>query len=126
MEKSQFEGKHREIELSTQTMLEKKLEMLKNRLSLSDQLQVIWMPNKTSRLSGEIKGVTIFIYEPDANQVFEILVHELVDYLVSKAIEPYRKVTNSLIKIINQEAYKKKEKIVETISTILIKQIIDS
>jgi dihydroneopterin aldolase len=32
----------------------------------------------------------------------------------------YKEVTNSLIKIINGEAYKKKEKVVETISKLLI------
>jgi hypothetical protein len=78
------------------------------------------MPDQTNKLSGEIKGITIFIYEPNRSQASATLVHELVDYCVSQAIEPYKEVTNSLIKIINGEAYKKKEKVVETISKLLI------
>jgi hypothetical protein len=120
MKKPQSEGKYGQMERSTQNVLEKELEILKRKLSLNDKLVVIWMPNLTNNLSGEIKGLTIFIYEPDRNQASAILVHELVDYCVSQAIEPYKEVTNSLIKIINEEAYKRKEKIVETISAMLI------
>jgi hypothetical protein len=120
MEKPQCEGKQGQPDNSTQTMLEKKLEILKRKLSLNDKLRVIWMPDQTNKLSGEIKGITIFIYEPNRSQASATLVHELVDYCVSQAIEPYKEVTNSLIKIINGEAYKKKEKVVETISKLLI------
>jgi hypothetical protein len=122
MEKPQNEGKYGLAESSTQIVLEKKLEILKRKLSLNDKLRVIWMSDQTNKLSGEIKDQTIFIYEPNRNKASLTLVHELVDYCVSQAIEPYKEVTNSLIKFINREAYKKKEKIVETISMLLIEE----
>ena len=120
MEKSQSEGKYGLSDRSTQSLLEKELEVLKGKLSLSDKLRVVWVPDQSNNLSGEIKGLTVFIYEPTTDQASLTLVHELVDYCVSQAIEPYKEVANILIKFINREAYKKKEKIVETISMLLI------
>ena len=120
MKKPQSEEENGLSECSTQTLLEKELEVLKRKLSLSDKLRVMWMPDQTNNLSGEIKGLTVFIYEPTRKQASLTLVHELVDYCVSQAIEPYKEVVNILIKFINREAYKKKEKIVETISMLLI------
>ena len=120
MKKPQSEGKNGLSELSTQTLLEKELEVLKRKLSLNDKLRVVWVPDQSNNLSGEIKDLTVFIYEPTRNQASLTLVHELVDYCVSQAIEPYKEVANILIKFINREAYKKKEKIVETISMLLI------
>ena len=34
-------------------------------------------------------------------------------YCISKAIQPYRHVTNTLIKLLNENAYKQKEEVVE-------------
>ena len=120
MENQQSERNIKQIDCSTQINLENELEVLKRKLSLNEKLQVVWMPDHTNTLSGEIKGLTVFIYEPTRNQASLTLVHELVDYCVSQAIEPYKEVVNILIKFINREAYKKKEKIVETISMLLI------
>ena len=120
MEKPQSEGKNGLSNRSTQSLLEKELEVLKRKLSLNDKLRVVWVPDQSNNLSGEIKGLTVFIYEPTTDQASFSLVHELVDYCVSQAIEPYKEVTNILIKFINREAYRKKEKIVETISMLLI------
>jgi hypothetical protein len=58
MKKPQSEGKYGQMERSTQNVLEKELEILKRKLSLNDKLVVIWMPNLTNNLSGEIKGLT--------------------------------------------------------------------
>ena len=120
MKKPQSEGKNGLSERSTQTALEKELEVLKRKLSLNDKLRVMWMPDQSNNLSGEIKDLTVFIYEPTRNQASLTLVYQVVDYCVSQAIEPNKEVTNILIKFINREAYKKKEKIVETISMLLI------
>jgi hypothetical protein len=120
MEKPQNKGKNGLSEFPTQTVLEKELEILKRKLSLNDKLRVKWMPDQSNNLSGEIKDLTVFIYESTTDQASLTLVHELVDYCVSQAIEPYKEVTNILIKFINREAYKKKEKIVETISMLLL------
>jgi hypothetical protein len=103
-----------------QMWLEKRLEKLEKLLSTNEKLRVVWVPDPTNCLSGEVKGRTIYVYETSKAQASAVLVHELIDYCVSQAIEPYKELTNSLIKIINGEAYKKKEKVVETISKLLI------
>ena len=102
-----------------QDVLEKELELLKVKLALNENLSVKWMPDPTKSLSGEVKDKTICIYEFDANDAVKVLKHEVLDYYVSQAIEPYRKVTNRLIKMINEDAYKRKEKIVEVLTRLI-------
>lgn len=38
-----------------------------------------------------------------------------MDYAISKVIEPYKNVTNKLIMLINEQAYRKKEKLIENL-----------
>jgi hypothetical protein len=45
----------------------------------------------------------------------ETLRHEFLDYAISRVIEPYKQVTNKLITLINEEAYKRKERLVESL-----------
>ena len=47
--------------------------------------------------------------------------HEFLDHCVSQAIDPYRKVTNNMIKLLNDNAYKRKEQIVEALSRLMFK-----
>lgn len=80
IEKPQSKQKHKLPERSTQILLEEELEMLKRKLSLNKKLRVIWTPDQTNTLSGEIKDLMVFIYEPTRNQASLTLLHELVDY----------------------------------------------
>jgi len=45
----------------------------------------------------------------------EILRHEFLDYEISRIIEPYREVTNKLISLINEDAYRRKERLIEAL-----------
>lgn len=58
-------------------------------------------------------------------KVIDILRHEFLDYCISRAIEPYRVVTNKLIKLINEDAYRRKERIVEAFSKLLFERVRD-
>jgi len=60
-----------------------------------------------------IEAETIYIYEEDYNKALETLRHKFIDYAVSQIIEPHRQVVNMLIAMINEDAYKRKEKLVE-------------
>jgi hypothetical protein len=62
----------------------------------------------------------IYIYEHNESKSLKTLRHEVIDFLVSQAIEPYKNVINHLIKMINEYAYKQKEKIVEALSNLII------
>jgi len=46
-------------------------------------------------------------------------VHELLDYAVSQTIGPYRRVTNVFIALMNDECYKRKDKLVESLTKLL-------
>ncbi|MFH0748967.1 MAG: hypothetical protein V1915_03515 [Candidatus Bathyarchaeota archaeon] len=93
---------------------------LKRSLNISEELRLEWAPKKAlsksgKELSGEVIGSVVFIYDEYFEEAVKTLRHELLDYLISQAIEPYKEVTNNLIKIINDNAYQRKEKIVESL-----------
>lgn len=102
-----------------QPILEEELERLKRKLSMGYELKVFWLPDSSSSLSGEVKGETIFIYEEDFDRALETLKHEFLDYAISQVIEPYKRVANTLILILNKEAYRRKEKLVENLVKII-------
>ena len=102
-----------------QEILEEELEKLKRKLQMGYELKVLWSPDDYSNLSGEVRGDKIFIYERDENKALETLRHEFLDYAISQIIEPYRQVANKLIKLINEEAYKKKERLVESLKNLI-------
>jgi hypothetical protein len=106
-----------------QRWLDRRLEELKRLLSINDKLRVVWVPDPANCLSGEVKGRVIYVYETSKAKASAVLVHEVIDYSVSQAIEPYKELANGLIKIINGEAYKKKEEVVEALSMLLIENV---
>jgi hypothetical protein len=105
--------------MNLQTVLEAELERLKHKLHMAYELKVIWIPNGSEKLSGEVRGETIFIYEKNEETAVKTLKHEMIDYAISKIIEPYREVTNRLISMINEDAYRRKEKLVEALITLV-------
>ena len=88
--------------------LEDDLERLKKRFSIND-LQVMWIPEGDLKLSGKVEGNTTFIYEVDEEKAIDALRHEVIDYIISRMIEPYRAFANKLVELMNKEAYKRKE-----------------
>ncbi len=98
-----------------QRMLDEELKRLKLLTGAGGELKVIWVPGVKRDLSGEVMNDTIYIYEENAESALETLRHEFVDYLVSRAIEPYRKAANQLIQLLNELAYKEKEEAVEAL-----------
>ena len=98
--------------------LETELERLKRFLRLGHHLRVKWIPND-GKLSGEVNGDCIHVYEEEEKLALETLRHEFLDYAISRVIEPYREVTNALISMINEDAYKRKEKLVEALSQLV-------
>ena len=106
-----------------QKRLEEELERLKRVLRLGYELEVRWIPNGNSKLSGEVKGDFIYIYDRDEELALETLKHEFIDYAISKVIEPYKEVTNRLIALINENAYQRKEKLVESLCQLIEKEI---
>jgi len=103
-----------------QCTLEKELRRLTVKLGLNQDLKVVWTPDKTASLSGEVKDGSIYIYEADEEKAIQTLKHELVDYLItSRIVKPLVSLLNILIKAREAEIYKEKEKIVEVFSKII-------
>jgi hypothetical protein len=82
-------------------------------------LRVTWIPRFNGKLSGEVKGDLIYIYETEEEVALITLKHEFLDYAISQVIMPYKEVTNKLISQINEDAYRRKERLVEALNRIL-------
>lgn len=104
---------------SQREILEAELERLKRLTGLGLGLEVVWAPGADKALLGEVKGKDIYIYEECMERALETLRHEFLDYCISRAIEPYKEVTNRLISMINRDAYRRKEEIVEALTKLL-------
>ena len=79
----------------------------------------MWLPDSRSKLSGEVKGDQIRIYEEDEEKAMKTLKHEFLDYAISKVMEPYERIANKLIGLVNEEAYRRKEKLVEVLTKLI-------
>ena len=66
-----------------------------------------------------MKKETISIYDRDLNTALKTLKHEFLDYTVFQIIESYKEVTNVLIRLLNEKAYKQKEVLVEKLCKLL-------
>ena len=102
-----------------QRELEEELERLKKILKLGYELKVRWIPNINPRIYGEVKGDYIYVYNEDREVALETLKHEFLDCAISKVIEPYKEVTNKLIALINENAYRNKEKLLEVLCNLI-------
>ena len=114
-----------ERNVDLQLILEERLERLKRKLGMGYELKVVWSP-RNSILSGEVKDSNIiYVYEKDVGKALETLTHEFIDYAISRIIEPYKEIANTLIIFINEKAYKDKEKLVEALSKLIYQEASD-
>ncbi len=90
-------------------------EKLKQRFPIASSLAAEWVPDETRGVAGEVKGGTIYVYDEDVSSAIRTLAHEVLDYVVSQAIEPYKQVINALVRLLNDRAYSSKERVVESI-----------
>jgi len=104
---------------SQSSRLEVELEHLKKLSGLGSELSVVWEPGSHEPLAGQVRNGLIHVYEVDEKKAVETLRHEFLDYCISQVIEPYKRVTNSLISMINKDAYRIKEGTVEGLVKLL-------
>lgn len=103
-----------------QKKLEDELRRIREKLGLDCDLRVSWLPNCSRGLSGEVKSRNIRIYEETEGKALDTLRHEFIDFYISQTITPYREITNRLINMINEEAYRRKERVVEALKKLLV------
>jgi len=99
--------------------LEEELERLKRLFNMGYELEVRWIPNPYSKLSGEVKDGKLIVYEEDPEDALVTLRHEFIDYVLSRLVSPYRDVANALIKLVTNRAYREKENIVNALLKVL-------
>lgn len=107
------------IQQGLQQVLEAELDTLKKILKQGYELKVRWIPKENTTIFGEVKHQSIFIYSSDEEVALETLKHEFIDYTICQIIEPYKEVTNKLIALINEAAYKKKEQLVNVLASLI-------
>lgn len=99
--------------------LEEELERLKARSGVKAGFKVVWLPKPDFKKEGEVVGSTIFVYSQDPDDALQTLRHEFVDAVISSIVEPYLKVVNALLSAISEQAYDKKEEVVEALLKLL-------
>jgi len=102
-----------------QGIVVEELERLKQKLGAGYELTVKWLPRKKLDICGEVREDCIYVYEEEEQKALETVKHEFLDYLVSKMIEPYQRIANKLIGLINDEAYSRKEKLVDILAALI-------
>ncbi|NWG37244.1 hypothetical protein [Nitrososphaera sp.] len=107
------------LERNGTSVLQKELERLKARSGIKADFRVVWLPKADSKKDGEVVGDNIFIYSLEVDEALQTLRHEFVDAIVSSAVEPYLKIVNVFLSAISEDAYKKKEGVVETLLKLL-------
>lgn len=70
-------------------------------------------------LRGKVVGTIILIFDKDLEEAKETLGHEFIEYLIDKAIEPYRNLLNNLMTHFRNEAYQKREESVRAVSKLI-------
>ena len=106
------------IEIGKDRLIEE-LGRLQQKLGLGYELSVAWLPDSHNKLSGEVKGDQICVYEEDGEKALQALKHEFLDYIISRTIEPYERIANKLIGLINDEAYCRKEKLIDVLAALI-------
>jgi len=106
--------------------LRRELKRLQRKIGLGSELVVAWMPNCVKRnvdggrLSGEVLGNTVYVYEESVDEAIKTLKHEFFDYIISYHIEkPYKDFINRFISLFEYEMYKRKEKLVDRLSQLI-------
>jgi len=104
----------------TESKLSQEFERIKRLLEIAGLTRVVWRPNNSGNLCGEVKNKVVYIYECDGYKALEILRHEMIDYqITSFIIKPLLRMINMLIKLREQDIYLEKERIVENLSRLL-------
>ena len=111
---------HEPRKQEAQKRLEEELERLKRTLDAGYNLKVRWIPNGESKLSGEVKGSVIYLYEEDEGKAGETLKHEFIDHhIVKEIVEPLVEYVNMQKNLIERLIYKRKEGLVDSLSKLL-------
>lgn len=91
---------------------------------MGHELEVHWQPdtilNKEGMvLRGKVVGSVILVFDKVLEEAKETLMHEFIEYLIDKAIEPYRNKLNIFMQEFQDESYMKREQCVKALSRLV-------
>jgi len=91
------------------------MNMILERLGIP--LRAVWHPdidsNDHARI--DVEEGLIIIHDVDEAEAMRSLFHEILEYRIRGLINPYRRIINSLIEVIEKLVYVEKEKVLEQI-----------
>lgn len=103
----------------------KEIDRIKEKADLGFELEAYWLPGfvKHSKegniLRGEVQGIKIFVYDQNFEEAKETLLHEFIEYLIDQTNDPYRRLVNALVSLIEDQAYGRREKTVKALTKII-------
>ncbi len=81
-------------------------------------LTVVWVPDESKSVKGELKDGFLYVYDQEQAEAFATLSHEIVEFKLKSLTKVYRCMINSLIDGYEKLAYKEKEEFIEFIPRI--------
>lgn len=92
-------------------LVQKQMQDCLNQLGIN--LVVLWTPNESKSVHGEIKGNVIFLYDFEKTEAWSTFTHEVTEYKLQAVTRPYRILVNNLIEAVEKSIYAEKEQFIE-------------
>ena len=75
---------------------------------LGINLVVVWKPDNSKSVHGEIKGNAVFLYDSEKSEAWSTFTHEVTEYKLQAVTRPYRILINNLIEAVEKSIYAEK------------------
>lgn len=97
-------------------VIAEELERLKKLIPSEYDFTCCWRPHMDSKISGEVIGNTIYLYDQSLEKALRTLQHEYLDCIFTrKIIAPLTELVNVFIKLKEKDVYKEKERLIEVL-----------
>ena len=74
-------------------LVQKQMQDCLSRLGVN--LNVMWQPDSSKSVHGEIKGNVIFLYDSNESEAWQTFTHEVTEYKLQNVTRPYRFLINN-------------------------------
>ena len=92
-------------------LVQKQMQDCLNQLGIN--LVVLWTPNESKSVHGEIKGNVIFLYDSEKAEAWSTFTHEVTEYKLQAVTRSYIILVNNLIEAVEKSIYAEKEQFIE-------------
>lgn len=80
---------------------------------------VVWSPGDRTDIEAEVVGDRVRVYVADPRAAVHALRHEVIHFEVSQCCAPYVQVLNRLLAAVNDEAYRRQERLADALASVL-------